>query len=72
MVIKVQRSFQPIVVDQHTTTMKQTMEQLWLHGTELQIRHGIAPGVELYVYRLSEDFDHDEVCDALHDVLDHI
>ena len=43
-----------------------------IDGTELQIRHGIAAGAELYVYRLSEDFDHDEVCDALHDVLDHI
>ena len=43
-----------------------------IDGTELQIRCGIAPGAELYVYRLSEDFDHDEVRDALRDVLDHI
>ena len=41
-------------------------------GTELKIRCGIAPGAELYVYRLSDDFDYGEVCDALGDVLQHI
>ena len=41
-------------------------------GGKVLIRRGVAPGAELYVYRLSDDFDYNEVRDALGDVLQHI
>ena len=34
-------------------------------GNKLKIRCGVAPGAELYVYRLSDDITYDEVCLAL-------